>query len=74
MVTFLIAQGADPNLQEQTGLTPLHWAASHGNLDTVKVLIAGGAAHNVANSFGQSAAALARAHRNWEIAEFLDAL
>ncbi|WP_423787081.1 ankyrin repeat domain-containing protein [Kerstersia gyiorum] len=59
---------------KKTGLAPLHWAASHGNLATAKALIAGGATPNVANSYGQTAAVLARAHRKWEIAQFLNAL
>lgn len=59
---------------EKTGLTPHHWAASHGNLAIVKALIAGGATPHVANLNGQTAAALARAHRKWDIAQFLDAL
>lgn len=62
MVSFLLTQGANPNIQEASGLTALHWAVSHGNIATVKALLAGGANLNLQNSHGQSALDLAQAN------------
>jgi ankyrin repeat protein len=35
VVRFLLGVGADCNIAESAGYTPLHWATSHGNLETV---------------------------------------
>ena len=35
----LILAGADPNLRDNAGWTPLHEACNHGNFDCVKELI-----------------------------------
>jgi hypothetical protein len=48
-VRLLLEHGADPNAREAGDNTyPLHWAAAHGHLDTVRVLLdAGGDVHVV---------------------------
>src|SRR5699024_3031300 len=49
---LLIAAGADPNLMNQTGQTPLLWSLSQKRettLAAVKTLVAGGADVNLAN-------------------------
>ena len=71
MVSFLLAQGANPNIQEASGLSALHWAVSHGNIATVKALLAGGANLSLTNSQGQSALALAKAKGKSEVAALL---
>lgn len=44
VVTYLLAVGARHDLHESTaGLTPLHWAASHGSVETMRLLIEAGA-------------------------------
>src|SRR5437588_8962003 len=38
-VRLLLASGADPNAREEGDHTyPLHWAAAHGHLETVRAL------------------------------------
>jgi hypothetical protein len=40
---LLLAHGADPNVREAGDNTyPLHWAAAHGHLETVRALLDGG--------------------------------
>jgi ankyrin repeat protein len=39
----MIKQGADVNLAQGDGVTALHWAARHGDVDLVTALIASGA-------------------------------
>ncbi|TMW69734.1 hypothetical protein Poli38472_001890 [Pythium oligandrum] len=34
----LLAHGADPNISDMDGWTPLHWAARNGNIDVVSAL------------------------------------
>lgn len=44
VVAYLLAVGARHDLHESTlGLTPLHWAASHGGVETLRLLIEAGA-------------------------------
>ena len=51
-VRGLIKQRADVNGADVDGMTALHWAAHWNDLDTVKVLLAGGARAAVANRYG----------------------
>ena len=39
----LLKQGADVNAAQGDGMTALHWAATHGDVDEVRMLIAAGA-------------------------------
>ncbi|XP_033626087.1 uncharacterized protein LOC117289186 isoform X2 [Asterias rubens] len=57
LATNLLKAGIDINDvdDEETGNTPLHWAASYGNLDTVKLLCEKGADINSANVDGATA-------------------
>jgi ankyrin repeat protein len=48
----LVKDGADVNVAESNGTTPLHWAVHHGNVDLVKQLLKAGADVNVANNYG----------------------
>jgi ankyrin repeat protein len=41
-VRALLKQGADVNAPQGDGMTALHWAASHGNLDMTQMLIVAG--------------------------------
>ena len=43
VVAACIAAGADPNMQDEDGITPLHHAASHENVAATKALITAGA-------------------------------
>src|SRR4051812_1880991 len=42
-VRSLIRQRTDVNTPQGDGMTALHWAASHGNADEVKLLLGAGA-------------------------------
>ena len=48
----LIAEGADINLTDSIGSTPLHYAASSGNKQVAELLIAKGAEINVKSDYG----------------------
>jgi ankyrin repeat protein len=43
---LLLSKGANPNLADADGYTPLHWAAERGRLALVKALLAAGANPN----------------------------
>lgn len=53
VVNFLINYGADPNSQDNDGLTPLHYAASKGLDVVVDVLMKQGAATAIADVSGK---------------------
>lgn len=40
---FLILSGADVNIMNDSGFTPLHWAVMSKNIDLVKLLVSRGA-------------------------------
>jgi len=42
-VRLLLKQGADVNAAQGDGMTALHWAASHGDVDEARMLISAGA-------------------------------
>jgi uncharacterized protein len=42
-VRDLLKQGADVNAAQGDGMTPLHWAASHGDLELTRMLLVAGA-------------------------------
>ncbi|KAK2716435.1 hypothetical protein QYM36_010851 [Artemia franciscana] len=51
---MLLKSGADPNVKNAFGLTPLHVAAKYGNLETVKLLLDDGADPTVQDSLGET--------------------
>ena len=70
-VRYLVSVGARTDIAVQSGLTPLHWAASHGNAETVRILVAAGADCNATDARGRRPVDLARRYRNAETAEVL---
>ena len=46
VVDFLLKKGANPNIADASGITPIHIAASKGELDIVELLIEAGAIVN----------------------------
>jgi len=54
-VLALIGNGADPNLPDASGTTPVMWAAYYGDIGLVNALIEAGADVTAANEFGTSA-------------------
>jgi ankyrin repeat protein len=51
---FLLAKGADPNLRDDKGTTPLLLAATSGETEMISVLIQQGANVNLGNSSGET--------------------
>jgi len=48
----LIKSGADVNVRQPDGATPLHWAVHYDEIDIVEALLAAGAKADVANDYG----------------------
>lgn len=59
MMSLLLEHGADPNIADKDGLTPLMYAAGKGRLDLVKTLLAHGADVNAKGAYGITASQLA---------------
>lgn len=55
IVAILLAFGANPNVKNIFGWTPLMYAASEGNIDIIRILINGGADIRVKNMRGDTA-------------------
>ncbi|RVU04768.1 ankyrin repeat domain-containing protein [Novosphingobium umbonatum] len=53
-ISFLLAKGADPNIRNVKGETPLVVAASYGFGEGIELLIAGGARVDEPNSTGET--------------------
>lgn len=51
---FLLQSGADPNIRDNKGVTPLMLAANTGQEDMVELLLAGKANPNLANASGET--------------------
>jgi ankyrin repeat protein len=61
--TILLDMGLDINAQGDLGSTALHYAIRHGRRPVAEMLMQRGAAQDVADEFGQSAAALLASRR-----------
>lgn len=53
-IRFLLQKGADPNIRNKKGVSPLQMATSLGFTDGVEALIAGGASVNVSDQTGET--------------------
>jgi ankyrin repeat protein len=72
MVERLLLNGADPNLTQQDGFTPLHVAAQHGDVPIVALLVLFGADPRWKNDAGADTIAQARAGGHEWLAELLE--
>lgn len=54
IVKMLLAHGADPNVREEGGFTPLHVAAQSGDIETIHTLLLGGADLTIKSSDGKT--------------------
>lgn len=53
-IRFLLQRGADPNIRNKKGITPLQLATAMGFADGVEALIKGGASVNVSDQTGET--------------------
>ncbi|HMC09755.1 MAG TPA: ankyrin repeat domain-containing protein [Pirellulaceae bacterium] len=70
-VRTLLEQKTDVNAPQPDGMTALHWASRHGELETAKLLIAAGADAKAANRYGVTPLSLACTNGNTTIVELL---
>jgi ankyrin repeat protein len=71
MARLLIDNGADVNVRNEEGYTPLHWAAGEGQKELVVILIIHGADVNAHNKRGWTPLRWAEAQSQKEIARIL---
>lgn len=72
VMRLLLERGADPSLAEtEHGLTPLHWAAAHGAVDSARTLIDGKAPVDARDKNGAAPLALAVEHDRPEMVRLL---
>ena len=69
----LLATGANPNMVDSGGATPLMFAVQEERLDVVKALLGAGANPNMANDYGVKALDIAIAHGHAEVIRVLQA-
>lgn len=70
-IRFLLQRGADPNIRNKKGITPLQLATSMGFTDGVEALIKGGANVNVGDQTGETPLIAAVHQRNPELVRVL---
>lgn len=70
-VRFLLQRGADPNIRNKRGLTPLQLATALGFADGVDALIKGGANVNIADQTGETPLIAAVHARNTALVRML---
>ncbi|KAJ3042770.1 hypothetical protein HDV00_006589 [Rhizophlyctis rosea] len=71
VVNALATQGAEINLADQHGQTPLHWAAWNGKGDVVTVLLDHSADASLKNSFGFTALQMAEGNGHADVVGIL---
>jgi ankyrin repeat protein len=70
-IRFLLQRGADPNIRNKKGITPLQLATAMGFVDGVEALIKGGANVNVGDQTGETPLIAAVHQRNPELVRVL---
>src|SRR3978361_2109040 len=54
MLTMILEAGADPNIQDNTGSTALHYAVQKNNVEAIMLLLHFEANQNIKDNFGQT--------------------
>jgi ankyrin repeat protein len=67
-----LERGADPNIQNRFGDTPLHKAALRGHVDVVKLLLVYGADPTVEDKVGKTPLDLAKAEGRREVVSVIE--
>jgi ankyrin repeat protein len=70
-IAALLKQPTEVNSRAADGTTPLHWAASLDDVETVRLLLRAGASAQAANRYGVTPLALAATNGNVAISEAL---
>jgi ankyrin repeat protein len=71
IVSWLLANGAEPNYRYGAGYSPLLTAAANGHLGIVSILLASGADLHAKTNDGKTALSFAEERGHGEVAEFL---
>ena len=71
IVAYLLNKGADPNITNNSNVTPLFIAVSNGHEEVVKLLVEKGADPNIIDSYGDSSHLAAAQRDHWEIVKLL---
>ncbi len=70
-IQSLLEQSVDVNASQVDGMTALHWAALHDDLETARLLVKAGADTNAANRYGVTPLTLACTNGNGPLVELL---
>ena len=73
LANMLMQAGANVNLADGSGWTPLHWAAYYGHVDVVQALMSSGADISFENDEGHTPLYVARRHGHSAVASVLQA-
>jgi len=68
---LLVKAGANLDLPDNQGKTPLHWAVSNGNLRYIRTLLNGGANANILDNLGRTPLHYAITRERADIAQYL---
>lgn len=71
VVRLLLDRGADPNLQANTGLSPLHRASEYGKIEMVRLLVERGASVEAQDEEGRTPFDVASGEHRDEIIKLL---
>ena len=72
LVVWIVGQGADVNKRNSEGSTPLHTAATNGNMECVQMLLHYGADPRARDCYGETAAKAAKDRKNADIHRVLE--